>query len=169
MPFHDTARQHRQPCPMHLLLSVLEVLSSDSRCHGAHAGHKNAVLELHWTTDGEKLLSASPDKSLRAWDAQTGLQIKKMAEHDSFVNSCSPLRRGPPLLVSGSDDCSAKASPVSCLAAGSLQGALALCSHACIASLLSSWHVYCLHGSISTGQHAVFGHLTWLQVTAACT
>lgn len=71
-------------------------------------GHKNAVLELHWTTDGEKLLSASPDKSLRAWDAQTGLQIKKMAEHDSFVNSCSPLRRGPPLLVSGSDDCSAK-------------------------------------------------------------
>ena len=26
-----------------------------------------------------------------------------MAEHDNFVNSCCPLRRGPPLLVSGSD------------------------------------------------------------------
>ena len=73
-----------------------------------HAGHKNSVLELHWTTDGEKIISASPDKSVRAWDAQTGTQIKKMAEHDTFVNSCCPLKRGPPLLVSGADDCSAK-------------------------------------------------------------
>ena len=72
------------------------------------AGHKNAIQELHWTTDGEKILSASPDKSVRAWDATTGAQIKKMAEHDTFVNSCCPLRRGPPLLVSGADDCSAK-------------------------------------------------------------
>ena len=32
-----------------------------------------------------------------------------MAEHDNFVNSCCPLRRGPPLLVSGSDDGTAKA------------------------------------------------------------
>lgn len=36
------------------------------------------------------------------------LQVKKMAEHDNFVNSCCPLRRGPPLLVSGSDDGTAK-------------------------------------------------------------
>ena len=72
------------------------------------AGHKNAVLELHWSMDGEKLVSASPDKTVRAWDAETGQQTKKMAEHDAFVNSCCPLRRGPPLLISGSDDCSAK-------------------------------------------------------------
>lgn len=26
------------------------------------AGHKNAVLEVQWTTDGERVLSASPDK-----------------------------------------------------------------------------------------------------------
>lgn len=32
-----------------------------------------------------------------------------MAEHDNFVNSCCPLKRGPPLLVSGSDDATAKA------------------------------------------------------------
>ena len=31
-----------------------------------------------------------------------------MAEHDNFVNSCCPLKRGPPLLVSGSDDGTAK-------------------------------------------------------------
>lgn len=49
---------------------------------------------------------------VRAWDAETGLQVKKMAEHDSFVNTCCPLRRGPPLLVSGSDDGTAKVKTV---------------------------------------------------------
>ena len=72
--------------------------------HPPTAGHKNAVLEVHWTTDGERILSASPDKSVRAWDARTGEQVKKMAEHDNFVNSCCPLKRGPPLLCSGADD-----------------------------------------------------------------
>jgi Prp8 binding protein len=71
-------------------------------------GHKNAVVELHWTSDGERVVTASPDKSVRAWDVASGQQVKKMAEHDSFVNSCCPLRRGPPLLVSGSDDGTAK-------------------------------------------------------------
>nr|POE87060.1 u5 small nuclear ribonucleoprotein 40 kda protein [Quercus suber] len=71
-------------------------------------GHKNAVLDLHWTTDGSQIISASPDKTLRAWDVETGKQIKKMAEHSSFVNSCCPSRRGPPLVVSGSDDGTAK-------------------------------------------------------------
>ena len=35
-----------------------------------------------------------------------------MSEHDNFVNSCCPLKRGPPLLVSGSDDATAKVSSV---------------------------------------------------------
>ncbi|KAK9159680.1 hypothetical protein Syun_006021 [Stephania yunnanensis] len=71
-------------------------------------GHKNAVLDLQWTTDGSQIISASPDKTLRAWDVETGKQIKKMVEHSSFVNSCCPSRRGPPLIVSGSDDGTAK-------------------------------------------------------------
>lgn len=36
------------------------------------------------------------------------VQVKKMAEHSSFVNSCCSARRGPPLIVSGSDDGTAK-------------------------------------------------------------
>ena len=72
------------------------------------AGHKNAVVELHWMADESQLISASSDKSVRAWDAVTGNQIKKMAEHDNFVNSCCPMKRGPPLVVSGSDDGTAK-------------------------------------------------------------
>ncbi len=38
-------------------------------------GHKGAVLELHWTSDGERIASASPDKSVRVWDAATGAQV----------------------------------------------------------------------------------------------
>ena len=71
-------------------------------------GHRNSILELHWTADGGNIVSASPDKSVRCWDAETGKQVKRMAEHSSYVNSCCPARRGPPLLVSGSDDGTAK-------------------------------------------------------------
>ncbi|XWS09439.1 hypothetical protein CRYUN_Cryun40dG0084600 [Craigia yunnanensis] len=70
--------------------------------------HKNAVLDLHWTTDGSQIISASLDKIFREWDVETGKQIKKMAEHTSFVNSSCPSRGEPPLVVSGSDDGTAK-------------------------------------------------------------
>jgi Prp8 binding protein len=71
-------------------------------------GHKNAVLDLQWTTNGTQIISASPDKTVRVWDVETGKQVKKMAEHSSFVNSCCPARKWPPLVVSGSDDGTAK-------------------------------------------------------------
>lgn len=72
------------------------------------SGHKNAVLEVAWFTDGEKLLSCSADKTVRAWDAVVGKQIKKLNEHDNFVNGVAPLRRGGPLFVTGSDDATVK-------------------------------------------------------------
>jgi Prp8 binding protein len=71
-------------------------------------GHKSAILELHWSTDCERLVSASPDKTVRAWDMVTGLQVKRMAEHSDVVNSCHLLRRGAPLVVSGSEDSTVK-------------------------------------------------------------
>lgn len=37
------------------------------------------MLELHWTTDGERIASASPDKSVRVWDAATGAQARAAA------------------------------------------------------------------------------------------
>lgn len=62
------------------------------------------MIEVHWFQDGETLLSCSADKTVRAWDADTGRQVKKLSEHTSYVNSCCPLKRGPKLFVSGSDD-----------------------------------------------------------------
>mmetsp|Transcript_6200 Transcript_6200/g.13514 ORF Transcript_6200/g.13514 Transcript_6200/m.13514 type:complete len:357 (+) Transcript_6200:226-1296(+) len=71
-------------------------------------GHRNAILEVQWFTDGEKLVSCSADKTVRAWDAVTGTQVKKLTEHDNHVNSVCPMRRGPPLFASASDDASVK-------------------------------------------------------------
>lgn len=67
-------------------------------------GHHNAVLEVQWSADGERLLSCSADKTVRVWDAATGQPVKKMTEHSALVNSVCPARGGLPLLVSGSDD-----------------------------------------------------------------
>ncbi len=71
-------------------------------------GHKNAVLELHWSTDGNKMYTASADKSISVWDMTTHTRLKKLTGHTTFVNSCHPARRGPELVISGSDDCTAK-------------------------------------------------------------
>jgi len=98
-------------------------------------GHKSAIVELQWAPDGEQLATASPDKTIRAWDAARGKQVKKMAEHTGFVNSCAYLRRGSPLLVSGGDDRLAKVrGPL-----GKREG----CSRACGSVVL--WRVQ-LHG-----------------------
>jgi Prp8 binding protein len=76
--------------------------------HMVLSGHKNAVLETHWLADGETLVSCSADKSVRAWDALTGEETAKLSEHKAIVNSCCPLQRGSPLVVTGSDDCTVR-------------------------------------------------------------
>ena len=83
-------------------------VQGDCETYAVLKGHKKAVLELHWAEGGQTLVTCSPDRSVRAWDADAGVQIKRMEEHRSFVNSCCPAPRGPPLLVSGSDDCTVK-------------------------------------------------------------
>ncbi|CAG0880587.1 unnamed protein product [Darwinula stevensoni] len=71
-------------------------------------GHSGAILEVQFSPDGNTLYSASTDKTIGMWDVQTGARLKKMKGHTSFVNSCGVARRGPPLIVSGSDDCTVK-------------------------------------------------------------
>jgi Prp8 binding protein len=67
-------------------------------------GSKNAVLELHWNYDGSQIVSCSADKMVSVWDAEMGQRVKKLSGHTGVVNSCCNVRRGPPILVSGSDD-----------------------------------------------------------------
>ena len=67
-------------------------------------GHTGAITDIHYCPDGTRLVSCSVDRTLSLWDLETGERLKKLKGHTSFVNSCSPSRRGPQLFSSGSDD-----------------------------------------------------------------
>lgn len=66
------------------------------------------LLQVQWFPNGEQLVTSSADKSVRCWDAEAGMQIKRLSEHISIVNSINPLQRGPALFVSGGDDAKIK-------------------------------------------------------------
>ncbi|CAG0915320.1 unnamed protein product [Notodromas monacha] len=75
-------------------------------CENIHvmSGHSGAVLDLQLSTDGERVYTASTDKTVGIWDLVEGRRVKRIKAHGGFVNSVCAARRGPPLLVTGSDD-----------------------------------------------------------------
>ncbi|KAK9386577.1 WD40-repeat-containing domain protein [Lipomyces mesembrius] len=71
---------------------------------GVIKGHKGAVLDLAFSRDSRGLYSASSDATLGVWDVDSGVRIRKHVGHEDIVNSIDRVRRGPELLLSGSDD-----------------------------------------------------------------
>lgn len=67
-------------------------------------GHKGAVLDLDWSRDSQIIFSASADALLSSWDVETGERIRRYVGHDDIVNTLDVSRRGPEVVVSGSDD-----------------------------------------------------------------
>jgi len=80
----------------------------DCENFAALKGHSGSILDMHYTSNGDYLVTCSSDKTIALWDYETGAKVKKFKGHNSFVNSCCPARRGPELVVSGSDDCTVK-------------------------------------------------------------
>lgn len=50
------------------------------------------------------LYSCASDNTVRVWDMETGVCLRKLKSHENIVNCCYPARRGPELICSGSDD-----------------------------------------------------------------
>jgi len=71
-------------------------------------GHKNAVLDVQWSTDSTHVLSASADKTGGVWDCYRGKRLRRLAEHSSYVSSICPVRRSNDICVTCSDDGNAK-------------------------------------------------------------
>lgn len=67
-------------------------------------GHKQAVLDLHWSRDSKVLFSASADMHLASWDIETGERIRRHPGHEEVINCMDVSKRGEEVLVSGSDD-----------------------------------------------------------------
>ncbi|KAJ8105228.1 hypothetical protein OPT61_g10305 [Boeremia exigua] len=72
--------------------------------YGILTGHKQAVLDLHWSRDANVLFSASADTHLASWDVETGARIRRHPGHEEVVNCMDVSKRGEEMLVSGSDD-----------------------------------------------------------------
>lgn len=72
--------------------------------------HSGAIVDLQFTPDGNKFVTASTDKTVGLFDTITCQRIKRFKGHTGFVNSVSPVQssKGPPLVASASDDCSVK-------------------------------------------------------------
>jgi len=72
-------------------------------------GHKNAILDLAWSSDSDYVVTASADKTLGWFHANTGTRVKRFQGHSAIVNAVDTAKTSTsPILVSGSDDKSAK-------------------------------------------------------------
>lgn len=71
-------------------------------------GHTGAIMESHFSTDGSNVFTCATDKTLSIWDVPLAQRIRKLKGHTGYVNSIRATRRGNPILVSGSDDCTVK-------------------------------------------------------------
>lgn len=78
--------------------------SGDCENYGILTGHKQAVLDLHWSRDSKVLFSASADMHLASWDVETGERIRRHPGHEEVINCMDVSKRGEEMLVSGSDD-----------------------------------------------------------------
>eukprot|EP00095_Tigriopus_kingsejongensis_P001785 maker-scaffold225_size250570-snap-gene-1.16 protein:Tk01785 transcript:maker-scaffold225_size250570-snap-gene-1.16-mRNA-1 annotation:"wd repeat-containing protein 57" len=75
--------------------------------HVINSVHAGAILDLHFAyEDGQYMYTGSTDKTVGIFDTNTAQRIKRLKGHTNYVNSVHPARRGEPLIVSGSDDCS---------------------------------------------------------------
>ena len=68
------------------------------------AGHKGAIMELHFSPSGDSIYTASTDKFVSVWSVETSQRIRKMKGHQNFVKCLANARRGVETLASGSDD-----------------------------------------------------------------
>lgn len=71
-------------------------------------GHTGAVLEASFSTAGNHIYSCATDNMCAIWDLATCTRLRKLRGHTGIVNACQGARRGPELLVSGSDDATVK-------------------------------------------------------------
>ena len=67
------------------------------------SGHEGHVRQLALSPDGRHLLTASSDKTLRLWDAQTGVELMVLRGHKKNVMDCCFTRDGSHALSSSRD------------------------------------------------------------------
>jgi len=58
------------------------------------SGHKNAILDVKFTNDSEKIITASADYNLGVYDSMTGTRVKRFMGHKGIVNAVDVCSEG---------------------------------------------------------------------------
>ena len=81
-----------------------KVFTAKQEMKGILHGHENDVNSAAFSPDGTRIVSASNDKTVRIWDAQTGTQIgQPLTGHDSSVNSAAFSPDGSRIVSASAD------------------------------------------------------------------
>jgi len=67
------------------------------------SGHSSFINHLVISPDGQKLYSASADKTIKVWDLATGEEIHTLTEHSSFINHIAISPDGQTLYSASAD------------------------------------------------------------------
>jgi len=70
-------------------------------------GHTNTVKSLCITTDNQKIISGSADKTIKIWALETGMLLKTLIGHESYVNTVYVINDNT-FIISGSNDTTIK-------------------------------------------------------------
>ncbi|MFZ1025499.1 MAG: CHAT domain-containing protein [Limnoraphis robusta] len=94
-------RKHKAPNSE--VMGALETNIDEASERNRLEGHDQGVNSVTFSPDGKMLASASDDKTIKLWNAQTGAVIRTLEGHDSMVKSVTFSPDGK-TLASGSDD-----------------------------------------------------------------
>ncbi|OQX30127.1 MAG: hypothetical protein B0D92_00100, partial [Spirochaeta sp. LUC14_002_19_P3] len=67
-------------------------------------GHKNWVTSAAFSTDGERIITASADRTARIWDAHSGKLIRELRGHKDRVRSAAFSTDGERIITASDDN-----------------------------------------------------------------
>jgi len=66
-------------------------------------GHNSGVMSASYSADGQRIVTASDDKTAKVWNADTGQELLTLKGHDSSVNSVAYSPDGKRIATAGGD------------------------------------------------------------------